>query len=95
MGRPKKYLTVTISLGKPGDPARMRVEEFIKLHGSRKLSPWIRECIINSTDSQAYEKREAIAERKKINKELEILQKRLQINNDQLEKFGIVAIDIK
>ena len=55
MGRPKKYMRVTISLGQPDDPARIFVERFIEKYGKRKLSPYLRN-LIASQDTESKKK---------------------------------------
>lgn len=86
MGRPKKYLTATLSFGKTGDPVREYVENFIEHNGKRKLSLHIRDLIrINMHQNEGsillQKRKEAIAE-------MNLLHKKLKLINEEIEKQG-------
>ncbi|MBN2893490.1 hypothetical protein K9M74_02610 [Candidatus Woesearchaeota archaeon] len=98
MGKPKKYAIKTINFGENGHPARILVEQYIKLHGKNALSQLIRRLVvIYLMDKPEYKDWKAqllIHERKEIGKNVASkMQRRCQID-EELREMGIDPDDI-
>lgn len=46
MGKQKKLRISTICFGDENEPARILIEDYVKVHGKRSVSPLIRELIV-------------------------------------------------
>lgn len=95
----KRYLTKTVNLGTPENPARILAEKYIKRHGNIAFSELCRKGIIamlsNKKEFKDFKKEQLIRERKQYRNEMKKLQKKLEENSEELEKnFDISKEDL-
>jgi|GEM_PF-1163386 hypothetical protein len=91
-GRQKRYLTKTINFGAVGEPARILIEEYVKIYGKTALSELIRRLVIchlsPKKEFDGWKIKALKEERKRLFEERKKLGDGLNSNADKLEKLG-------